>query len=160
MTVPIIGITRAIANYAPYSPRPARTPGFEINLYDGQIIGAGDGFSSMPSDHASLFMGLGVAFFMIHRNAGIFLILWAIFVSSIPRIILGWHWPYDIAIGWILGASIVLILRQPAIKLIERTDIVPYFESREVIGYPLLFAATFEVARMFTAVRNLLGAVL
>lgn len=97
---------------------------------------------------------------MIHRNAGIFLILWAIFVSSIPRIILGWHWPYDIAIGWILGASIVLILRQPAIKLIERTDIVPYFESREVIGYPLLFAATFEVARMFTAVRNLLGAVL
>ena len=155
LTVPIIGIARAMANYAPFSLRPIHTPGLDINLRAGQGTGVLDGWSSMPSDHASLFMGLAVAFFCIHRTAGLVCIFWAVAVVSIPRIVLGLHWPSDIIAGWVLGAVIAASLISPAIKMVERTHIVPYFERREAIGYPLLFLATFEVVQMFAASRGI-----
>lgn len=153
LTVPIIGITRVIANYAPYSPRPIHMPGLEISLFDGQNVSILDGWSSMPSDHASLFMGLAVALFSVHRAVGAFLIFWAIIVSSIPRIVVGLHWPSDILVGWLLGATIAFVFIGPTTKLVKRLNIVPFFESKEAVGYPLLFLATYEVARMFETTR-------
>ena len=67
LTIPIIGITRVLANYLPYSARPINTPGLDVQLYHGQPEAALDGWSSMPSDHASLIMGLAVAYFLINR---------------------------------------------------------------------------------------------
>jgi undecaprenyl-diphosphatase len=156
LTVPIIGITRAVANYAPHSPRPIHTPDLEINLFDGQNVDILDGWSSMPSDHASLFMGLAVAIFAVHRGVGAFLIFWAIVVSSIPRVVLGLHWPSDVLVGWLLGATIALVFIGVTTRLVARVNIVPFFESREALGYPLLFLGTFEVAQMFDTTRRVL----
>lgn len=155
-SVPIIGITRAWANFLPFSSRPIHTPGLEINLFDGQIIEALEGWSSMPSDHASLFFGFAVALFLIHRPAGLFLMLWAICVSSLPRIVVGLHWPSDIVVGWIVGAGVALLLMRPLTYLVRTTGIVRFFEAREMLGYPVLFFATVEFVRMFTASRNLI----
>jgi undecaprenyl-diphosphatase len=159
-TVPIMVITRLIANYATFSPRPIHTPNFEIKLYDGQPVELLDGWSSFPSDHASLFLGFAVAIFTIHRKAGLFLILWAIFVPSVPRIILGMHWPVDIVAGWLLGAALALLLMRPVTRLLRVTGIVRFFEAREMLGYPLLFLATFEFSRMFVGVREVIEALM
>ena len=156
LAIPVIGLTRAVANYAPYSPRPLQTDGLMVNLYEGQNAAILDGWSSMPSDHASLFMGLAVALFFIHRGVGAFFIFWSIVVVSIPRIIVGYHWPSDILVGWILGAAVMLILIRPATKIVERSRIVPYFEAREAVGYPLLFLATYDVARLFENTRSII----
>ena len=153
LTVPIIAISRLLANNLPYSPRPIHTPGLEVSLYDGQDVMRLDGWSSMPSDHASLFMGIAVALFAIHRPFGVFLILWAAVVASIPRIIVGWHWPSDVLVGWLIGAGIAFFLISWTTKLVKRTEIVPFFERREYIGYPLLFLATYELAQMFQTTR-------
>lgn len=154
--VPILGITRAIANFAPYSARPIHTPGLDIQLYDGQPVGLLDGWSSMPSDHASLFMGFAVAVLCVHRGAGLFLVIWAAFVTSIPRIILGYHWPSDILVGWLVGAILALVLIGPITRFLRWGGIVRFFEEREAIGYPLLFFATFEFARLFSSSRRLI----
>lgn len=156
LTVPVMVITRLIAVFAPFSPRPLHTPDLDFILNEYQYARAFDGWSSMPSDHASMFMCLAVAFFYIHRTVGIFFIFWAMFVTSIPRVILAYHWPSDILAGWALGAVIVVLLIGPMTRLIERINIVPFFEEREAIGYALLFVATFEVANMFEISRAII----
>ncbi|MEJ6394079.1 phosphatase PAP2 family protein [Gymnodinialimonas sp. 2305UL16-5] len=155
--VPIIGVTRAIANATPFSARPIHTEGLEINLIAGQSASALEGWSSMPSDHASLFFGFALAILMIHRSVGWVLLIWAVIVVSIPRVILGLHWPSDILAGWALGGALALLLMRPVTALVEASRIVPYFERREMIGFPLLFLATYEFAQMFGTVRVLIS---
>lgn len=159
-TVPTIGITRMFANFAPFSPRPVHTDGLEVNVASHQNILATDGWSSMPSDHASLFMGLAVAVLFIHKSTGIFLVFWAVFVSSVPRVILGLHWPSDLIVGWLLGAAISIGFLRFLPSIINRSNLVPLFETKGYILYPILFAVTFEVARMFKATRSVLDLVI
>ncbi|WP_159456690.1 phosphatase PAP2 family protein [Roseivivax jejudonensis] len=154
--VPIIGLTRLIANFAPFSARPLHADGFELNLQDSQSRATLDGWSSMPSDHASLFFGFAVAVLTINRKAGMFLLLWSVLVVSMPRVIMGLHWPSDIVAGWCIGASIALVLMRPVSSLVRRAQVIPYFEKREAVGYPLLFFATFEFTQMFATGRRLI----
>lgn len=156
--VPIIMITRLLANSLPFRPRPIHTDGLELRFHEGQNLGLLDGWSSMPSDHASLFLGLAVAIFFIHRGFGLFLLAWAIFVVSIPRIILGLHWPSDIVGGAGIGIALAAILLGPLTRLVRASRIVPFFEAKEAIGYPLLFLATYEVTQMFQLTRYLINA--
>lgn len=156
LMVLIIAGTRAFANFAPFSARPIHVPGLDINLHPGQSVATLDGWSSMPSDHASLFIGLAVAFFMIHRGVGLVMIAWAIVFATLPRVVLGVHWPSDVLVGGGLGAAISLVLLRPVTRLVERSGIVPFFEKREAIGYALLFLLTYEAAQMFSTVRQVL----
>jgi len=158
--VPIMLVTRIIANYAPFVARPIHTDGLKINLHEGQSTTFLDGWSSMPSDHASLFVGLAVAILCIHRGFGLFLLCWAIFINSLPRIVMGLHWPSDILAGVLIGAVFALILLPPLTRLVKKTAIVPYLEAREAIGYPLLFLVTYEIANMFELIRYLINAIL
>lgn len=157
LMVVIIGVTRAFANFAPYSARPIHTPGLDINLYPGQSVRALDGWSSMPSDHASLFIGVAVAFFLIHRGVGLVMFAWAVLFTTLPRVVLGLHWPSDVLVGGLLGAAISLVFLKPVTRLVERSRIVPFFEKREAIGYALLFLVTFEAAQMFDTVRQVVS---
>lgn len=67
------------------------------------------GYNSFPSGHATLFAGLATAITLIHRNIGIFFIVAALSIS-ITRVIAGIHFPIDILVGWILGASVSIIV--------------------------------------------------
>ena len=155
-----MAITRAFANFLPYSARPIHTENYSVILREDQDAGILDGWNSMPSDHASLAMCLAVGLLMIHRNTGIFLVIWAIFVGSIPRVITALHWPSDVVVGWAIGALSAVLLLGVAKWLVRRSGIVPFFEKREAWGYPLLFLATYEVAVMFDFARFVLLSVI
>jgi undecaprenyl-diphosphatase len=158
-SVTIIAVTRALANHMPFSVRPLHSD-LPLRLAEFQFAQELDGWSSMPSDHASLFMGLAVGLMLCHRWFGMFLVVWSVFVVSLPRIIFGYHWPTDIVVGWIIGAGLALALHRPLTALVRSTGVVPYFEAREALGYPLLFLATFEVARMFWMTRFVVLAII
>ena len=63
------------------------------------------GYTSFPSGHATLFAGLAVAIFLVHRKIGIFFII-ITFLISITRVIAGVHFPIDIIVGWLLGGGV------------------------------------------------------
>lgn len=154
-TIPVIAVLRAAANYLPFSARPIHTPDIKINFHSDLNTAVLDGWSSMPSDHAGLFVGFSVAIFTIHRGFGLFLLSWSFLIVSLPRIILGLHWPSDIIVGALIGSFLTIALITPITRLIRRTQIIPFFETREALGYPLLFAATFEMATLFSFTRYL-----
>ena len=155
----VIGVSRALANYLPFSLRPLHTPGLSFVGDDGPET-ALDGWSSMPSDHASFVLSLALGIFFLHRRFGLFLILWCIFVVSIPRIVTALHWPSDIVVGWLVGALVTIVAFKPIRWFVRKTQIVPFFERREAIGYPLLFFATYEITMMFQMTRFIATAII
>ncbi|MDP5084819.1 MAG: phosphatase PAP2 family protein [Yoonia sp.] len=158
-TIPIILITRVLADRLPMSLRPIHTPGLDMNDMGGEFRGVLDGWSSMPSDHASLFIGFAVAILTVNRRFGLLLLVWAVFVVAIPRIVVGLHWPSDIVVGALIGSLCALVLMKPLTALLRRIGIIPFFETREAIGYPLLFFFTYEITTLFELSRYLMKAV-
>ena len=155
--VPIMLITRLLANYLlPFSFRPIHTDGLDLRLFEWQRLSVLYGWNSMPSAHASHFVGLAMAILLIHRGFGVFLLAWAVLVVSVPRIVLGLHWPSDIVVGAGIGVAFAVVLLEPITRLVRTSGLVPFFEAREMIGYPLLFLVTYELSRMFEFTRYLI----
>ena len=158
LTLPLMLVTRGFANYLPFSLRPIHTPGLDLVLLDWQTTDTLEGWSSFPSDHAALYFGFAVSMFIADRRLGSFAIFWALFCVCLPRIVSGYHWPIDILGGLVIGGVVVFVLFRPIENVIRKFQIVPYFEDRESIGYPLLFLATYEVTTMFEFSRFLIEA--
>lgn len=155
VAIPIIGITRFLANTLPFSARPLHTEDLDILVRNGQDLKLLDGWNSLPSDHASLFFGLATMIFLIDRRFGGFLFVWAAVVVCLPRVITGLHWPSDILAGAFLGIFLGAVLLAPVSEGLRRFRIIPFLERHEAYAYPLLFFVTYEVAQMFKLSRTI-----
>lgn len=67
------------------------------------------GEESFPSGHAAFYGALAVSIFAYHRRAGILFATGA-FILGISRVIAGVHFPEDILVGFIFGASISVLV--------------------------------------------------
>jgi len=149
-----VAVGRALALSLPFRARPIFDPDSNVVLLDWVDPEILNGWSSFPSDHAVLFFALAVGILFSNRLAGYIALAHAAVIVCIPRIAVGWHWPSDILVGAAVGAILVCVLFKPIKALIHKTNIVPYFETREYLGYPLLFLITYEIASLF---RNVTG---
>lgn len=159
VTLPLMAGTRIVAMLLPFRPRPMYDPGFDHTpAADVPFHTALENWSAMPSDHAALFFALSAGMWMISRPFGALAVLHTVLVICLPRLYLAYHWPSDILVGGLLGVAVVVFLLGPLTRLIAWTRIVPFFEVREWLGYPLLFVATYELSTMFNGLRNFAGA--
>lgn len=78
-------------------------------VYDIQTLFIYGGNESFPSGHSAFYGALAIAIFAYHRIAGIFFSVGA-FLVGVSRIIAGVHFPLDIIMGFILGASVSVIV--------------------------------------------------
>lgn|SRR5574343_43967 len=78
-------------------------------VYDIQTLFIYGGEDSFPSGHAAFYGALAIAVFAYHRLAGFFFALGAIIVG-LARIIAGVHFPFDILMGFIFGASVSVLV--------------------------------------------------
>ncbi len=151
-----IAVARGLASVLPFRARPVHDPETEITVAPWLNTRLLEEWSAFPSDHAVLFFALALGLFQVSKRAGIFALFHAGVFVCLPRVAVGLHWPSDVAVGVLIGMALSLLLFRPMQALIHKTGLVPFFEARQSVGYPILFLATYEVSRMFHSVRQIM----
>jgi membrane-associated phospholipid phosphatase len=115
-------------------------------------------WSSFPSDTAALGFALAVAVLLRSRPLGVACLLWALVVTSLPRVYAGYHYPSDIVAGGVIGAASVLAVEYfPPRRVIALTRGVMI--RRQPVYYGTVFVILYATATMFIDVRRTLGAI-
>jgi len=117
-----------------------------------------DGWSSMPSDHATLFCALSMGLYFASKKIGIFAFFYTIVIICLPRIYLGLHYPTDIIVGVFIGVSFTYIIVSNSILSSLNKKLLNYSLSHPSAFYTAVFLFTYQIADMFDTTRELLKA--
>ncbi len=90
--------------------------------------------------------------------AGIVALIHAALVISLPRIILGLHYPSDILVGALVGATVALVLMPPLTRIFMQHRVIDRALAYPWLLYPTMFFVTFQSASMFELARRFLDA--
>jgi undecaprenyl-diphosphatase len=153
-----LAVGRVLVTTLPYRARPIDNPTFHYNLpYPVDHSDARD-WSSFPSDHAILFVGLAAGIFCAWRLGGVLALLYVAVVVCFPRIYLGYHYLSDILAGAAIGIGLVALFNWQNIR--RRITQIPlrWHEARPQVFYVVLLLLSYEIAELFGPLRHLLGA--
>lgn len=134
----------------------ADIPGFQVPV--GTELDIPADWSSFPSDTAALGFALAVAVLLRSRPLGLACLLWALVVTSLPRVYAGYHYPSDIVAGGAIGVASVLAVEYfPPRRVIALTRGV--MNRSQPLYYGAVFIILYTTATMFIDVRQTLGAI-
>lgn len=145
-------MARAMALLLPFRGRPLHT--LPLLLPDGLWRGTLDGWSSFPSDHATLFFGLATGLALISRRVGWLAFLYGAVFIALPRLYLGLHYPTDLVIGAVLGVGVVRIAHAERIRCLLARRVLVWADDNPALFHGTLFLVTFQIATLFNAVRE------
>ena len=148
-------LARVLALQLPFRERPLRNPGIVLNLPYTMDPGALKGWSSFPSDHATLFFCLATALWMVSRRLGIVAVCHALFVVTLPRVYAGIHYPTDILAGALLGCGVASLARFANFRKWVANPVLRVVEQYPAFSYTCFFLLSFEFAEMFATVFNM-----
>jgi undecaprenyl-diphosphatase len=159
-------VGRAISLWIPFRERPLRNPLYHFQV-PYTVTGGVHSWNSCPSDHAILFFCLAASLWMVSRRLGIVAMCHAIFIVSLPRIYVGYHYPTDILAGAALGIAAAFLCKFAMLKKRVTLHAFRWLQEHPASFYAFAFAVTFEVAELFESllesqafVRRALGAFL
>lgn len=142
------------------SPKPLFDPALQLSAPAamGDIRELRAEFSShwntFPSPRATLFLGMAFAVLLVSSRVGIV----SVIVAAVPeaaRILLGLHYTTDIAGSFFLAAMLVLLARSP-LSIAGARSVLSLEKSIPAVFYLVAFAISFELARAFEDIKNLL----
>lgn len=145
-----MAVARALQLVLPYRARPVHTAGLDFTLPYTMPADFLAGWSSFPSDHASLFFALAAGLWLVSPLVGAFAFLHAAVIVSLPRIYVGLHFPTDILSGACLGVTAVAVIwkwRAVFVKLVEPA--LAWSKTSPHLFYPAFFILTSELAHLF-----------
>jgi undecaprenyl-diphosphatase len=146
---------RALADSLPYRERPFANAALNFQLpYHVDFLGHMIHWSSFPSDHAALFFALAVCILFVSRGAGIFALLHAFFVVSLPRIYMGMHYPTDILVGAAIGLGFGCSAKSVSLRTFIARPAMRWLELSPGTFYAFLFISTFLITVIFDPVRR------
>jgi undecaprenyl-diphosphatase len=155
-------IARVLALGLPFRARPLFTPELHFQLPYTMQPNDLEGWSSFPSDHATLFFALATGLFFVSKKLGVFSFIYVFMVICLPRIYLGIHWPTDILAGCFLGVSLSCLGNFTKIRsFISQIGLwwhnkYPSYSYPSFI-YPSLFLLTYQIATLFADTRYLIS---
>lgn len=139
---------RALAITLPFRARPMWTPSLHFQLPDGEQLRL-LGWSSFPSDHATLFFGLAMGVLSVSRSLGWLAMTWVAVSISLPAIYLGVHWPTDILAGACLGIAFVHIAKIRAVRETVSRLTTKWHAQYPGLFFAILFLWSYEVVNLF-----------
>ncbi len=110
-------------------------------------------WSSFPSDHAVLTFCIATGLWMVSRRLGTLALTYA-FVTNVPRIYAGTHYPTDFIAGALLGSAMAFLSGTHTFRNAARTCL-DFLDPYPAYLYALLFAWTFEISEMFSSLRRI-----
>jgi undecaprenyl-diphosphatase len=149
-----IAMTRFLASGLAFRPRPLANPELNFHVPIGLKAANLIEWSSFPSDHAALFVGLATGLCFISRRVGIGALAYTVVVILFPRLYGGIHHPTDLIVGGLIGVGcVVATCTHPGVEKIS-SRFLAFEKQRPALFYAALFLAFFEIAELFEGVRN------
>jgi undecaprenyl-diphosphatase len=146
---------RTLADLLPFRERPSLNPALHFQLPYAVDVNSVIGWSSFPSDHATLFFALATGIFFVSRSAGILALAHAFFVVSLPRVYMGIHYPTDILAGALLGVVIASSAKIATVRTNVARPAMHWLDHSPGTFYAFLFLVTFLVTVIFDPVRKI-----
>jgi membrane-associated phospholipid phosphatase len=153
-------IARILAWSLPFRERPLHSPSLHFQVPFGVDITSLIGWSSFPSDHATLYFALAVTFFYVSRMIGVAGLAYAAIVICLPRIYLGIHYPTDILVGAFLGIGVGSLGGLKKLRNRVTNPLWQWMEKSQASFYAFLFVWSFSLAEQFDDLRALGSAAL
>ncbi len=142
--------TRVISMTAPFQERPLRNPDLHLVLPYPVRPDAISGWSSFPSDNATLWFGMVACIFLVSRRAGFIALIHALIVVAFARMYLGYHYPTDILAGALIGVGTVSLFHVHVLRAAVTRVPIHWLQSQPQSFYAAfifllcLTATTFE----------------
>lgn len=152
-------VARFVNNVLPFAPRPFANPALPHLVYAGLApIESQTLFhlNSFPSDHATLFFGLALGFWLISKPMGLLVFAYTALFIALPRMYLGLHYTTDILAGTALGIGFVLLSTWSRIAPLYTEPCMRLLEKYPAAFQTGLFFITIEVGILFDDVRKFL----
>jgi undecaprenyl-diphosphatase len=145
-------LSRLISAVLPFRLRPIHNPELHFQAPYGQGTQMLLHWSSFPSDHAAVYFALATCLYFVSRQFGIFALCWALFVTCLPRIYLGLHYPSDILAGALLGVGVAYLSRVGPVYNLFTRRLMTWGERHPGPFYALLFLFSLQLATAFESV--------
>jgi hypothetical protein len=112
--------------------------------------------SSLPSDHAAMFVALACGLIFVSRKWGLLLLLHAVFFVLLPRAFVGLHYFWDLAVGALIGVLFALLCNSGFVRSRVSAPLVRIEESHAPVFYGAMFMLTLQIADLFHGTRQVL----
>ena len=154
-------VDRTISFVVPFRVRPMFDPAVIHPPYSIPITANLESWSGFPSDTASFFVALAFGTCYLFRRLAIPIMFYVAGWICLPRMYLGIHYASDIVVGAAIGvATVWVLLGNEWLQSSVVGRIVAFEQTSAHWFYAIAFLVCFEMASLFTDIRNVGRAVL
>lgn len=147
-------VARTLALTLPFRERPRYNPLLHFSVPTGTADTHLIHWSSFPSDNAALFFALATCLFLVSRRLGAFAYCHALFLVTLPRIYLGFHYPTDILGGALLGICMASLASLRSVRSSISRLPLRWLENCPGSFYGCFYLGTFLLATEFDPLRS------